>query len=77
MAIWFSVVLLGGGTVAIGAIGSLLKGRAPTDAWTSIILPGSMLACVAAMVGVGYLLGRNDQPMLVDFLRDTIAAREP
>jgi hypothetical protein len=77
MAIWFGVVLLGGGTVAIGAIGSLLKGHASTDVWTSIVLPGSMLACGAAMVGLGHLLCRNEQPMLVDFLRDTISAREP
>jgi hypothetical protein len=76
VTIWFGFVLTGGGTVAISAIGSLLRGHAPTDAWISIAFPAFMLACGVALIGLGRLLGRNEQRFLVDFLRETIAARE-
>ena len=36
MAFWFIFALIGGGRIAIPAIGFLLRGDAPTDAWRAI-----------------------------------------
>lgn len=76
MVIWFGGVVIGGGTVAMRAIGFLLRGGAPADAWPSIAAPAFMLVGGAALVGLGHFAGRNEPRFLLDFLRDTIAARE-
>jgi hypothetical protein len=76
LAIWFGGVAIGGGTIAMRAIGFLLRGGALTDVWLSIATPAFMLAFGVALVGLGRFSGRNEAQFLLDFLRDTIAARE-
>jgi hypothetical protein len=76
MVIWFGAVMIVGGTVAMRAIGFVLRGGAPADAWLGIAAPTIMLAGGAALVGHGHFLGRNEPRFLLNFLRDTIAARE-
>ena len=76
MAIWFGGVVIGGGMVTMRAIGFLLRGGALVDAWPSIAAPAFMLAGGAALVGLGRFASRNEPRFLLDFLRDTIAARE-
>jgi hypothetical protein len=76
IAIWFGFLLIVGGKDAISAIGSLLEGHAPADAWFSITFPVFVLAIGAACVGFVPFVYRDDLRFLVDFLRDTIAARE-
>ena len=46
------------------------------DAWPSIVHGRIMLVGGVAFVGLGHLMARNE-PVLRDFLRGTIAAREP
>jgi hypothetical protein len=70
MPFWFGLVMIGGGTVAMRAI----RGGAP--AWRSIAALVFMLAAGAALVGLGRFAARNEPQFLLDFLRDTIAARE-
>jgi hypothetical protein len=76
MVIWFSVLLLGVGTLAIGEMGSLLRGRAPTHEWMIIISVAFMLAVGVALVGVGRLLAHDEDRFLLGFLRDAIAAQD-
>jgi hypothetical protein len=77
MAFWLSVVLIAGGPVAISAIASLLRGGAQADAWRSIVMAAAMPAFGVAFVGLGLFSARNERRFLLDFLRGTIAAREP
>jgi hypothetical protein len=75
MAIWFGVLLIGGGAAAISAIGSLLRDHATAHAWTSVAAAAFMLSGGVAMVALGHFAGRNEPRFLIDFLRDTIAAQ--
>lgn len=76
MACWFGILLIVEASAAMRAIHSLLRGGALADAWPSIAGPTFMLAAGAAFVGLGLFQARNEQQFLLDFLRDTIAARE-
>jgi len=76
MAIWFGGVLIGGGSVMISAIGSLVRGHATAHAWTTVAAVAFMLSGGVAIVALGRFAGRNEPRFLIDFLRDTIAAQE-
>jgi hypothetical protein len=76
MTIWLVFALIAGGTVAVPAIGFLLRGGALADAWPSIAFAAIMPACGVAFVGLGLLAARNEPRFLLDFLCDTIAARK-
>jgi len=76
MAIWFGGVLIGGGSVMIGAIGSLVRGHATAHAWTTVAAVAFMLSGGVAMGALGRFAGRNEPRFLIDFLRDTIAVQE-
>jgi hypothetical protein len=52
------------------------EGGALADAWPSIASAAIMPAGGVAVVGLGLFQARNEQQFLLDFLRDTIAARE-
>jgi hypothetical protein len=77
MTMWFVFALIAGGTLAIPTIGFLLRGGALAEAWSHIALAAIMPACGVAFVGLGLFAARNEPQFLLDFLRDTIAAREP
>jgi hypothetical protein len=76
IVIYFGFLLIVGGKDAISAIGSLLAGHAAADAWISVAFPVFLLVFSAALVGLVPSAYRNDLRFLLDFLRDTIAARE-
>jgi len=74
--IFFGYLLVVGAKDAISAIGSMLGGHTPADAWYSITFPLFVLVIVTAFVRIVPSVYRNDLRFLLDFLRDTIAARE-
>jgi hypothetical protein len=73
MVLWFGFVLIIGGRMAVM---SAIRAGALAAAWPDIVPLAIMLAGGAAFVGLGLFLARNEQRFLLDFLRDTIAARE-
>jgi hypothetical protein len=75
MAIWFGYALIGGGSLMIGAIGSLVRGHATAHAWISVATVAFMLS--GGVAGVVLRFACFNEPwFLIHFLRDTIAAQE-
>jgi hypothetical protein len=72
VAFWFGFMVIGGGTLAMRAI----RGGAPAEALLYLAVLALILAGGAVVVGLGLFFARSERRFLVDFLRDTIAARE-
>jgi hypothetical protein len=77
MVLWFGGVLVFGGSMVVTTLrDGLANGAAQDDQILLVVVPIMMLCAGAAMVVFGRYLARDDQRFLLDFLRDTIDARE-
>jgi hypothetical protein len=72
MGIWFGCLLISGSSVAITA----QRLHDPAETWAAMIITVFILALGVVFATLGLLVARNEPRFLVDFLRDTIAARE-
>ncbi len=79
MAAWFGFVLMLGGPASVVVLVKLVAAPAPTAAgeWLLALIPVWMLAIGSAMVGIGRWLARGERRYLIEFLRQSVEAREP
>jgi hypothetical protein len=76
LAIWFGVVLIGCGWMAVRMAGAISRGTAAANLSPADAVPFLMLAGGAALVGFGKYLARDEPAFLIDFLRRSLDARD-
>jgi hypothetical protein len=77
-AIWFSGVVLIGSTVFVGTMAAWLQDRLPLTPQNLIglLVPPGMLAVGILTYSIGRFFARNERRFLLEFLRDTIGAKD-
>lgn len=78
MFVWFSGVVLIGGTMFIATLGSLLfgSGHWAQNSWLGVVIPPVMLAFGYGLIRFGRHLARDEAKFLTDFLIQTLDAHE-
>jgi len=78
MTIWFSGVILIGGTMFIVATGAFLFGSPPrgNNAWVGIFVPPVMVAFGFALVRFGRYLARDEARFITEFLVRVLNAND-
>jgi len=78
MIIWFSGVILIGGTIFLVTIGSLISHSAhqQQNAWVGAVIFPAMLVFGYGLIQFGRYLARGEAPFLEDFLIQTLGAHK-
>jgi len=78
MLIWFGGVISIGGAAFIAALVDLITGRRFVEGShaAAIVVPLGMVVFGIGLLKFGRYLARNERPQLIEFLKQTLEARE-